>query len=187
MRQIKPSNEVLYNIKSIKSCFNIFNNAVKITPKRKSDDITEKKQLLLKNTNSNKETAVDSTNSKKNGVKQFPKTSAENSKQKRIYIRCQDLIVESKKSEDSDNHLELALLIKKKQFPTHKKVRIFECNNINLDNNKDEDKDKNKDREKEIINNSKLKKSQSMNKVILGTQKDENKFFKTIKKKLFCC
>ena len=185
MEQIKSSKEIIYNVKNIKSCFNIFNNAVKFSPKRKSDDIIEKQNFLsfLKNTNSNKETAVDSTNSKNMNVKQLPKKSAEIPKKKRIYIKFQDLLVESNKSEDSDSHLELALLIKKKKFPTHKKVRIFECHNINLDNNKDEDKNK----DNEIINNSKLKKSQSMNKVILGIQSKENKFIKAIKRKLFCC
>ena len=195
MEQIKSSKEILYNVKNIKSCFNIFNNAVKFSPKRKSDDIIEKQNFLsfLKNTNSNKETAVDSTNSKNMNVKQLPKKSAEIPKKKRIYIKFQDLLVESNKSEDSDSHLELALLIKKKKFPTHKKVRIFECHNINIDNNKDEDKNKNKDKDKdkdkdkEIVNDSKLKKSLSMNKVILGVQNKENKFIKTIKRKLFCC
>ena len=179
MEQIKSSNEIIYKVKNIKSCFNIFNNAVPFSPKRKSDDITEKQKYFsfLNNTNSNKET-VDSTHSKNNNIKQLPKINEENSKKKRISIKFQDLLVESNKSEDSENHLELALLIKKRKFPTHKKIRIFECHDINIDNNNED---------KEIINNSKIKKNQSMNKVILGNKKNENKFIKKIRRKLFCC
>ena len=191
MDPIKNSKEKIYKVNKIQS---IFNNAVKINPKRKSDYITNKSNILFlfKKTDSNAETAGDSSNSKDINKKILPKSSLNIPKKKKICIKFKDLVVESNKSDDSDEHLELALMIKKRKFTTHKKVKIFECNNIKLDNNKDDKDDKNdksdKDNnDKEKINKLKTKMSHSMNKVILGMQKEENKFIKKIKKKLFCC
>ena len=176
MNPEKSTKEVIYKMHKIKSQFN---NAVKTSPKRKSDDATYKSNLFLalKNTNSNAETTGESNNKISISKKNFPKSSSNMPKQKHICIKFKDLIVDSDKSdEDSDNHLELALILKKQRKFTNKKVKITKCNDINLNDNKNIEENKNN-----------LKKCKSMGKVILGEEKEENIFIKKIRKTLFCC
>lgn len=176
--KIQTSKDIIYKIKNIQSCFN---NPVKICPnKRKSDNIIEKSKLLslFKKTNSNIETSGSSN--LKNENKVICKSGIK--KQNNINIKFNDLVAESNKSEDSNNHLELALIIKKKRKSTiNKKSKLIGCNELNFDINKDknENKEENKKQKKTISN--------SISKVILGAQKEENIFFKNIKKKFFCC
>ena len=163
MDKIK-SYEVTYKMYNIKSCFN---NAVKINIKRKSDDITAKKNLLLLNKSiSNEETAGES-NIKKTQTKLTKK-------HKKICIKFQDLVVESEKSKDSDNHLELALLIKTGKYKKKTSANICPNKNISL---KIEKKKSTKNKPK--LNNS-------MCKVELGCNNKENIIIKKFKK-IFCC
>ena len=177
------SKEIIYNIKNIKS---YFNNATKIFPKRKSDDVTGKPNLLLpiKSTSSNADTSTGSEKKTIAKKKIFPETVMNNPKPKKICIKFVDLVVEEKKDGDSDKHLELALQIKKRKYSSFSKIKITKCDQIFLDNNKE------KGKEKEDIKNKKQlrkKSNKSMNIVILGNQKEENIIIKKIKKKLLCC
>ena len=112
------SKEVIYKKHHINS---LFDKAIKINPKRKSDDITTKSKLLLINkTNSNIETAGDS------GIKKIHhKSSMAIPRQKKICIKFKDLVVDSVKNEDSENHLELALMIKKGKIPHNKSKKKY--------------------------------------------------------------
>ena len=98
MKDYIKSKEVIYKKHNVNS---LFDKAIKINPKRRSDDITSKANLLLLNkTNSNKETAVDS------GINKIHhKSSLAIPKQKKICIKFKDLIVDSVKNEDSNSHL----------------------------------------------------------------------------------
>ena len=149
-------------MKNIKSCFK---KATKIFPKRKSDDITGKSNLLLlmKNTTSNAETSSGSENKTTAKKKIFPETDINCPKPKKICIKFTDLVAEEKSDEDSDKHLELALQIKKRKYTNNSKIKITKCDQIFLDNNKEKEKE-------DIKNKKQLKKksSKSMNKVILG-------------------
>ena len=176
------SKEIIYNMKNIKSCFN---KATKIFPKRKSDDITGKSNLLLliKNTTSNVETSSGSENKTTAKKKLFPETDINFPKQKKICIKFADLVAEEKfDDEDSEKHLELALQIKKRKYTNNSKIKITNCDQIFLDNNKEKEKE-------DIKNKKQLKKksSKSMNKIILGNQNEENIIITKIKKKLLCC
>ena len=178
------SKEIIYNMKNIKSCFN---KATKIFPKRKSDDITGKSNLLLliKNTTSNVETSSGSENKTTAKKKLFPETDINFPKQKKICIKFADLVAEEKiGDEDSDKHLELALQIKKRKYTNNSKIKITKCDQIFLDNNKEKEKEKEDKKNKKEL---KKKSSKSMNKVILGNQNEENIIIKKIKKKLLCC
>ena len=162
MKDKRDSKEVIYKKHNVNS---LFDKAIKINPKRKSDDITSKTNLLLLNkTNSNKETAVDS------GINKIHhKSSLAIPKQKKICIKFKDLIVDSVKNEDSNSHLELALMIKKGKLPhNNSKKKYSKCDIGNF-----------------TIKNEKLKKSKSISKVILGSNEKEN-IIKKIKK-TFCC
>jgi len=157
------SKEVIYKKHHINS---LFDKAIKINPKRKSDDITTKSKLLLINkTNSNIETAGDS------GIKKIHhKSSMAIPRQKKICIKFKDLVVDSVKNEDSENHLELALMIKKGKIPHNKsKKKLVKCDNGNVS-----------------IKNEKIQKSKSINKVILGSNEEKNITIKKTKK-IFCC
>ena len=179
MENKKNSKEIIYKMHNIKTCFK---NAVHIIPKRNSDDITDKNQVLLflKNNISNVE-AIGETEDFK-GPYQIKKNvsnkiiSKEKKEKNNICIKFKDLIVESEKSEDSESHLELALKIKKKRKTNIPKSKN---NNICLDVHKT--------KEEEINIKLNKKKYNSMNKVILGCQEEENIIIKTIKKKFFCC
>ena len=163
MKDHKNSKEVIY--KKHNANF-IFDKAIKINPKRKSDDITIKSNLLLMNkTNSNIETIGDS------GIKKIHhKSSMEIPKQKKICIKFKDLVVDTVKNEDSENHLELALMIKKGKIPhNNSKKKHSKCDN-GISN----------------IKNKNFQKSKSISKVILGSNDEENVTIKKIKKK-FCC
>ena len=152
------------------------NNEMKFNPKRKSDNIIEKSNLLLlhKKTNSFADTSGESDNienSEKNIIHKIPK-------KKRICIKFKDLVVESEKDDD-DNHLELALLIKKRQkYKNNEKIQITKCNEIIIFNKKEK---------KEINNKQKYNIEKSVNKVILGEQNEENIILKKIRRKLICC
>ncbi len=172
----RNSKEVIYKIHNIKS---YFNNVVKIYPKRKSDDIIDKKNMLLlmkqTNSNSNADTAGESNLINPVSKKSSPKSSMNIPKpKKKICIHFKDLVVESEKSDDDNTeHMELALQIKRKRIYTNNpKQMITHCNKINLD---------------KIENKSTVNKSKSLSKVILGEQNEENIIIKTIRKKLFCC
>jgi len=160
MKDYKNSKEVVYKMYDVNS---LFDNTIKINPKRKSDDVTAKSKFLLINkTNSNTETAGDSALKKihYNSSKAIPK-------QKKICIKYQDLVADSVKKEDSESHLELALMIKKGKIPHNKSKKKFQkCNNGSLIIKKTE----------------KFKKSKSINKVILGSNDKENIIIKKIKK-----
>ena len=164
MKDYIKSKEVIYKKHNVNS---LFDKAIKINPKRKSDDITAKSNLLLLNkTNSNnKETVGDS------GInKIYHKSSMAIPKQKKICIKFKDLIVDSVKNEDSNCHLELALMIKKgKLSHNNSKKKYSKCDNGNF-----------------TIKNEKLQKSKSISKVILGSNEKENITIKKIKK-TFCC
>ena len=164
MKDSKNTKEVIYKKHNVNS---LFDKAIKIDIKRKSDDITAKSNLLLMNkTNSNKETAGDS------GInKIYHKSSMAIPKQKKICIKFKDLIVDSVKDEDSNCHLELALMIKKgKLSHNNSKKKYSKCDNGNF-----------------TIKNEKLQKSKSISKVvILGSNEKENITIKKIKK-TFCC
>ena len=163
MKNHTNSKEVIYKKHNINS---LFDKAIKINPKRKSDDISAKSKLLLMNkTNSNTETVGDS------GIKKiYHKSSMAIPKQKKIYIKFKDLVVDSEKNEDSKNHLELALIIKKgKIHHNNSKKKYTKCNNGSL-----------------FIKNEKVQKSKSITKVILGSNDEENITIKKIKK-IFCC
>ena len=173
------SKEIIYKMHDIKSCFK---NAVKIYPKRKSDDITEKSNVLLflKNNISNADTAGESDDTKISPKKLMIESRADIPKKKNICIKYKDLVVDSDKSDDSDSHLELALIIKKKRkYTNNPKIKIAKCDNICLHINKIKEEDINNQLNKRI--------SKSCCKVILGSQNKENIFIKRIKRKLFCC
>ena len=176
MEIIGNSRENIYKFHEIQSCFK---NAVKVYPKKKLDNIKEKPNLLLLHRKPNlndDETAGESDDSKKNNIKLVIKSNKNIQKQnKNKYILYKDLVVDSEKSEDSDNHLELAIRIKKRKYTKSHEIKIEKCDNIYLNSVKDTN----------II--SKQKKSHSMNKVILGSQNKENKIIKKLKKKLLCC
>ena len=157
------SKEVIYKKHNVNF---LFDKAIKINPKRKSDDITTKSKLLLINkTNSNIETVGDSRIKKLHH-----KSSMAIPRQKKICIKFKDLVVDSVKNEDSENHLELALMIKKGKIPHNKsKKKFVKCDNGNFS-----------------IKNEKIQKSKSINKVILGNNEEENITIKKIKK-IFCC
>ena len=73
MKDYKNSKEVVYKMYDVNS---LFDNTIKINPKRKSDDVTAKSKFLLINkTNSNTETAGDSALKKihYNSSKAIPK------------------------------------------------------------------------------------------------------------------
>ena len=180
MNTNQNSKEIIYNIKNIKSCFN---KATKIFPKRKSDDITGKSNLLLpiKNTASNTETSTGSENkiATKKGI--ISEAFMNNPKPKKLCIKFTDLVTKEIKDEYSDKHLELALQIKKRKYSHYSRIKITKCEPIFLDNN-------NKEKEDIKINKQlKKKSSKSMNKIILGNQNEENIIIKKIKKKLLCC
>lgn len=163
MKDHKNSKEVIYKMHNINS---LFDKAIKINPKRKSDDITSKSNLLLKNkTNSHTETVGESE------LKKYHhKSSLAIPKQKKICIKFKDLVVDSVKNESSDSHLELALMIKKgKLHHNNSKKNISKCDNGSLN-----------------IKNERLKKSKSIDKVILGSNEEENITIKKIKKFLCC-
>ena len=163
MKDHKNSKEVIYKKHNINS---LFDKAIKINPKRKSDDITTKSNFLLINkTNSNIETIGDS------GIKKIHhKSSMAIPKQKKICIKFKDLVVDSVKKEDSENHLELALMIKKGKIPHNNfKKKHSKCDNGSSN-----------------IKNENFQKSKSISKVILGSNEEENITIKKIKKK-FCC
>ena len=166
MKNHTNSKEVIY--KKHNKNF-LFDNAIKINPKRKSDDIATKSNLRLMNkANSNSETVEESRIKKSHH-----KSSKEIPKQTKIYIKFKDLVVDSVKSEDSDSHLELALMIKKGKINHH--------NNSKKKNSKYDNK-------KFSSKNVKLQKSKSISKVILGINDNKGNFIKKIKKKLkFCC
>jgi len=176
MEIIENSRDNIYKFREIQSCFK---NAVKIYPKKKSDNIIEKPNLLLLHRKPNlndDETAGESDDSKANNIKLVIKSNKNIPKQnKNKCILYKDLVVDSEKSEDSDNHLELAIIIKKRKYTNKSKIKITKCDNIYLNSVKG------------INNISKQKKSLSMNKVILGSQNKENKIIKKLKKKLLCC
>lgn len=178
METKQSSKEIIYNIKNIKSCFN---KATKIFPKRKSDDITGKSNILLliKNSTSNAETSSGSENKETTKKKLFPVTQKNINfpKPKKICIKFADLVADIKNDEDSDMHLELALQIKKRKYTNNSKIKITKCDQIFLDCHK----------EKEDIKQLKKKSSKSMNKIILGNQNEENIIIQKIKKKLLCC
>jgi len=164
MKDHKNSKEVIYKKHNINS---FFDKAVKINPKRKSDDITAKSKFLLINkTNSILETVGDS------GIKKnHHKSSMAIPKQNKICIKYKDLVADSVKNEDSDSHLELALKIKKgKVHHNNSKKRNSQCHNGSLN----------------IKNEKILKKSKSISRVILGNNDEENITIKKIKK-MFCC
>ena len=80
-------------------------------------------------------------------------------------------MADSVKKEDSESHLELALMIKKGKIPHNKSKKKFQkCNNGSLIIKKTE----------------KFKKSKSINKIILGSNDKENIIIKKIKK-ILCC
>jgi hypothetical protein len=163
MKDHKNSKEVIYKKHNVNS---LFDKAIKINPKRKSDDITTKSKLLLMaKTNSNMETAGDSE------IKKFyHKSSMAIPKQKKICIKFKDLVIDSVKNEDSNSHLELALMIKKGKIHRNKfKKKYSKCDNGNPS-----------------IKIEQLQKSKSISKVILGSNEKENITIKKIKK-IFCC
>ena len=163
MKDYRNSKEVVYKKPSANS---LFDKAIKINPKRKSDDITAKSNLLLMNkTNSNIETIGES------GIKKIHhKSSMAIPKQKKICIKFKDFVVDPIKNEDSENHLELALMIKKGKIPhNNSKKKYSKCDNEGFK-----------------IKNENLEKSKSKSKVILGSNEEENITIKKIKKK-FCC
>ena len=167
MQSSENSKEVTYSIHNIKS---FFNGVKKITPKRKSDDITQTDKLCLYKLNSNAETNDTNNRISLNNPKEL--------KEKKICIKFKDFLAEeeSNKNIDSESNLELALAIKKRRY-TNKLKKVDKCNNkISLGN----------DKVKEDNNSNKktLKISKSMSKVIIG---EENTFFKKIKRKLLCC
>ena len=177
MKYNKNSKEIIYKNPTMKS---FFNNAIKITPKRNSDDITTKSKLLIK-TNSNAETAIDSNNFKTPSKNELYISTINIPKpKKKICIKYEDLIIDSEKSDDSsDSHIELALKIKKKRrFTNQTNIKINNCNQIFLDNKKEVKKDNNIQQKPKI--------SKSASKVILGVQNEENAFIKKIRKKLCC-
>ena len=160
----------MYNIEST------LYDKVKFNPKRNSDDIIEKSNLLLlhKKTDSYADTSGESDKKKisKKKIHKIPK-------KKRICIKFKDLVVESEKDDDDDNHLELALLIKKRQKNEKKeKIKITKCDEIVIFNKKEKN---------EINNKQKNNISKSVHKVILGEQNEENKILKKIRRKLICC
>ena len=163
MKNHTNSKEVIY--KKHNKNF-LFDNAIKINPKRKSDDIATKSNLRLMNkANSNSETVEESRIKKSHH-----KSSKEIPKQTKICIKFKDLVVDSEKNEDSKNHLELALIIKKgKIHHNNSKKKYTKCNNGSL-----------------FIKNEKVQKSKSITKVILGSNDEENITIKKIKK-IFCC
>ena len=165
MKDYTNSKEVIYKKHNINF---LFDKAIKINPKRKSDDIAAKSNLRLMNkANSNAET-VEGSRIKKS----HHKSSMAIPKQTKICIKFKDLVANSVKSEDSDNHLELALMIKRGKIKHH--------NNSKKKNSKYDNKNFSSKIEK-------LQKSKSINKIILGINEKEN-FIKKIKKKLkFCC
>ena len=180
MKSNQNSKEIIYKNPNLKS---YFNNAINLNPKRNSDDVSAKSKILyiLKKNNSNAETAVDSKNLKTPSKNEFQMSSINIPKpKKKICIKYKDLVIGSEKSNDSsDNHIELALIIKKKKrFTNNSNIKNTNCNHIFLDNYKDK-KDNN------ITKNPKISKSE--NKIILGAQNKENIFVKKIRKKLFCC
>ena len=165
MKNHTNSKEVIYKKNNINF---LFDKAIKINPKRKSDDIATKSNLRLMNkANSNAETVEESRIKKSQH-----ESSKANTKQQKICIKFKDLVVDSVKSEDSDSHLELALMIKRGKINHH--------NNSKKKNSKYDNK-------KSSSKNLKLQKSKSINKIILGINEKEN-FIKKIKKKLkLCC
>ena len=177
MNPEKTTKEVIYKMHKIKSCFN---NAVKVHPKRKSDDIIKKNNLLfiLKNEGSNIETVGDSHNTKSMSKKISPKANSSIPKQKRICIKYEDLVADSDKNDDeNNNNLELALILKKKRKHKNRtNVKRKKLNDVDLNNNK------NKEEYQQTLSNCK-----SMGKIILGEKTESNTFFKKIKRKLFCC
>ena len=159
MKNHTNSKEVIYKKHNINF---LFDKAIKINPKRKSDDVATKSNLRLMNkANSNAETVEESRIKKSHH-----KSNKAIPKQKKICIKFKDLVVDSVKSEDSDNHLELALMIKRGK--------------VNHHNNSKKKNSKNFSSKIE-----KLQKSKSINPVILGINDKEN-IIKKIKKKLCC-
>ena len=154
MNRNKKSKEIIYKLHNIKSNFK---NAIKIHPKRNSQPVLTKEDILLLNKChliSNADTACDSAQ-KAN---------------KKICIKYKDLSVETGKSDnDSENHLELALIIKKRKN-SYEELKMLK-NNIEI-HKKSENKNDFKNK--------------SLKKVILGNIKEENFFIKSIKKR-FCC
>ncbi len=178
METSKNSRKNIHKMHNIKACFK---NVEKIYPKRKSDDISDKANVLLflKNNISIAETAGESQDIKIIEKKKKIQSNKNIPKEKKnICIKYKDLIVESEESEDSESHMELALRIKKKR-----KTNIPKCNNNNkifLDINKAQ-------AEKINIKLNK-KKNNSVKNIILSSQKEEENFFiRKIKKKFLCC
>ena len=171
------SKEIIYKNTSMKS---YFNNAIKITPKRKSDDNTAKSKLLIK-TNFNAETSVDSSNFKKPNKNELHMSTLNIPKpKKKICIKYEDLIIDSEKTNNSsnDSNIELALKIKKKRRFANNKIN--NCIQIFLYNKKEDKKDNNIQQ--------KPKMSKSVSKVLLGAKIDEeNVFIEKIRRKFFCC
>ena len=169
MQSSKNSKEVTYSIHNIKS---FFNGVKKISPKRKSDDITQADKLCLYKVNSNAET------NDTNNINRISLNNPKEIKEKKICIKFKDFFAEkeSNKNIDDESNLELALAIKKRRY-TNKLKKVDKCNNkISLGNDKGKEDDNS--------NKKKLKISKSMGKVIIG---EENTFFKNIKRKILCC
>ena len=123
MKDYIKSKEVIYKKHNVNS---LFDKAIKINPKRRSDDITSKANLLLLNkTNSNKETAGDS------GINRIHhKSSLAIPKQKKICIKFKDLIVDSVKNEKLQKSKSISKVIlgsNEKENITIKKIKKTFC------------------------------------------------------------
>ena len=179
METSKNSRKNIHKMHNIKACFK---NVEKIYPKRKSDDISDKANVLLflKNNISIAETAGESQDIKIIEKKKKIQSNKNIPKEKKnICIKYKDLIVESEESEDRESHMELALRIKKKR-----KTNIPKCNNNNkifLHIHKAQ--------AEEINIKLNKKKNNSVNNIILSSQKEEeeNIIIRKIKKKFLCC
>ena len=156
----KNSKEVIYQFHNTKS---FLNGVKKIHIKRRSNDVASGTKLCLYKSNSNSETAD-------------TKFSCTAQKEKKLCIKFKDLVAVDGKDDSNEDNLELALKIKKRRYTNNPK-KIYKCNNkINLGNEKDKEEEK-----------KTLKTCKSMSKLIIGNDKEENRFIKFFKKKILCC
>ena len=156
----KNSKEVIYQFHNTKS---FLNGVKKIHIKRRSNDVASGTKLCLYKSNSNSETAD-------------TKFSCTAQKEKKLCIKFKDLVAVDGKDDSNEDNLELALKIKKRRYTNNPK-KVYKCNNkINLGNEKDKEEEK-----------KTLKTCKSMSKLIIGNDKEENRFIKFFKKKILCC